>query len=225
VPPFSPEEFFEVFTLYNQAVWPAQVFFLLLAVAATGLALKGRGWAGRTVFSILGVLWLWMGVAYHWMFFTRVNTAAWAFGALFVAQGLLLFWFGLRGDRARFAPGGDLFTWAGGALILYGLVLYPLLGMALGHRYPAQPTFGLPCPTTIFTVGILLWARPKVPWALLVVPAVWSVIGFSAVRFFGVLEDAVLPVAGILGGGLILWKNRRAGEGMERQSLRGGGLT
>jgi len=210
--PFTSGQFFEVFSLYNQAVWPAQVILFLLALAATGLAWKGRGWRGRAVASILGFFWLWMGAVYHWEFFTRVNPAAWVFGGLFLAQGALLLWFGLRGEGLRFATGGDLFTWAGGVLILYGLVLYPLLGIALGHRYPAQPTFGLPCPTTIFTVGILLWAGPRVPWVLLVIPALWSAIGFSAVRFFGVLEDAMLPVAGILGGALILWKNRGAGR-------------
>jgi hypothetical protein len=75
--------------------------------------------------------------------------------------------------------------------------------------YPRQPTFGLPCPTAIFTIGVLLWARSRVHWSLLVVPAAWSVLGFSAVISFGVLEDAMLPVAGILGGALILWHNSR----------------
>lgn len=46
----------------------------------------------------------------------------------------------------------------------------PSLGVAIGHTYPAQPTFGLPCPTTIFTFGLLLWVRPPVPWSLLVIP-------------------------------------------------------
>jgi hypothetical protein len=35
-------------------------------------------------------------------------------------------------------------------------------------------------------------------------------VGASAVRYFGVIEDAMLPIAGILTGSLILWKNRSA---------------
>ncbi|WP_414541485.1 DUF6064 family protein [Nostoc sp. CCY0012] len=30
--------------------------------------------------------------------------------------------------------------------------MYPLIGYALGRIFPTSPTFGVPCPTTIFTV-------------------------------------------------------------------------
>jgi hypothetical protein len=81
--------------------------------------------------------------------------------------------------------------------------------MALDHVYPAQPTFGLPCPTTIFTVGMFVWLKPKAPWWLLIVPLLWSGIGMTAVVYFGVLEDAMLPIATISAAVLILIKNRR----------------
>ena len=35
--------------------------------------------------------------------------------------------------------------------------LFVLFGLA------AMPTFGLPCPTTIFTFAVLLWTRPRQP--------------------------------------------------------------
>ena len=73
---------------------------------------------------------------------------------------------------------------------------YPALGDALGHRYPAAPTFGLPCPTTIFTIGLLLWAAHRMPRAVLVIPIVWAVFGFQAAVFLGVREDLGLLVAG-----------------------------
>lgn len=209
-PPFSAEQFFGVFVAYNEAVWPAQVLLVGLAAAVIVLAFRRPSWHGAAIGGALGALWAWMGVAYHWAFFTEINPAARVFGALFVLEGGLLAWAGLRTGGLSFRPGADLFGWVGGFFVVYALLVYPLLGIAWGHTYPAQPTFGLPCPTTIFTLGVLLWARPKVPWVLLVIPAVWAVVGSSAVRYFGVFEDAMLPVAAILGTVLVLVRNRAA---------------
>jgi Family of unknown function (DUF6064) len=57
------------------------------------------------------------------------------------------------------------------------------------------PTFGLPCPTTIFTAGLLLLAAPH-SRTLAIVPIVWSVVGGSAAFLLGVSADYALPVAG-----------------------------
>jgi Family of unknown function (DUF6064) len=57
------------------------------------------------------------------------------------------------------------------------------------------PTFGLPCPTTIFTAGLLLLAPPH-SRSVAIVPIVWSLIGGSAAFVLGVTADYALPVAG-----------------------------
>ena len=82
--------------------------------------------------------------------------------------------------------------------VLFALLVYPLLGWAMGHRYPEVPTFGLPCPTTIFTIGTLLFARGAVPRSLLVVPVLWSAVGSSAAFTLGVYQDLGLLVAGVV---------------------------
>jgi hypothetical protein len=209
-PPFSAEQFFAVFVAYNEAVWPAQILLVALALAAVVLAVRRPPWHDKVISGLLAFYWTWMGVAYHWAFFADINPAARIFAGLFVLEGALLAWAGLRGKGLSFQPTADAFGWVGGGLVLYAVLVYPALGVAFGHTYPAQPTFGLPCPTTIFTFGMLLWARPSVPWAVLVIPAIWAVVGSSAVRYFGVLEDAMLPVAAIVGTGLVLWRNRAA---------------
>lgn len=68
---------------------------------------------------------------------------------------------------------------------------------------PAMPTFGLPCPTTIYTLGLLLWAERPMPRWLLTVPLAWSVLGASAARQLGVWEDLGLVAAGVLAGLLV----------------------
>lgn len=79
----------------------------------------------------------------------------------------------------------------------FALVVYPALGVLVGHRYPASPTFGLPCPTTIFTVSVLLLTASDTPRWVYVAPVVWSVIGASAAFILGVYQDLGLVVSGL----------------------------
>ena len=58
-----------------------------------------------------------------------------------------------RVDMASFALGTALAA-LGGAL-----VAYPVLSAMLGREFPEMPTFGLPCPTTIFTLGLLAFLK------------------------------------------------------------------
>jgi hypothetical protein len=198
--PFSSEQFFEVFGRYNEAVWPAQAGLLLLALIAVAAAVRGSG-SGRPrriVAAILALLWAWMGLVYHIGFFRQINPAATVFGGLFIGQAALLVWYGLRRDALHFGIPGAARGAAGAALIAYALLIYPVLGAAAGHGYPAAPTFGLPCPTTIFTLGLLLWTTRPAPWPVLIVPIAWAVVGTSAALQLGVIEDLGLPVAALV---------------------------
>jgi hypothetical protein len=205
--PFSQAQFFEVFRHYNEAVWPMQWLLNLLAIVAIVLAVRGQ--SARLVSVILGGFWIWMGIAYHWIFFARINRVAIAFGALFVIQGLLLLWMGVARSRIHFRVRTDLSGALGLTLITYALLLYPALGYLIGRRYPEIPTFGLPCPTTIFTFGLLLWTESSVPLRLVVIPAAWSLLGFSAARSLSMNEDYGLLIAGILATAQLVLRARQ----------------
>jgi hypothetical protein len=213
--PFDAREFFEVFARYNTAVWPAQIVLQLAALSAVVLAIRPRPRSDRAIGVILGSLWLWMGGVYHLVFFRSINPAASLFGALFLLEGLLLL--GVAGWRERLH-----FVWTptrrgtvGAAFLAYALVLYPMLAYALGHRYPALPTFGLPCPTTIFTLGLLAWAVPPRPLSVLTIPLLWSAVAASAAVQFGVWEDFGLVAAGALTLALTLTRAPRASKTSE----------
>jgi len=202
--PFDVADFFAVFARYNEAVWPAQIVLSALALGAVGLALRSRLWSDRAVGGVLGLLWVWMGVAYHWTFFRAINPAATVFAGLFVLEGIVLLAWGAVLHELRFRTSLTVRDLVGALLLVFALAVYPLLGHAAGHRYPAIPTFGLPCPTTIFTLGLLLWAEPPVPRLLLLIPLAWSAIGASAAVQLGVWEDLGLVVAGVHTGLLTL---------------------
>ena len=194
--PFTTDQFFEVFRQYNEAVWPAQLALLAIAMVIVISAARHSPRTSRTAFFLLAFLWAWMGIAYHVAFFARINPAAYVFGVLCVAEAVLLAALGTQSSATtRFAwragPRGML----GGALVAYALLAYPVIVTFAGHRYPALPTFGLPCPTTLFTVGVLLWVVPAVPRRVLIVPLLWSLIGASAAISLGVVADAALAAA------------------------------
>src|SRR6185503_9791418 len=92
----------------------------------------------------------------------------------------------------------DIYGIAATALIIYSLVAYPAIGYYSGHGYPYSPTFGLPCPTTIFTFGILVLSKLRVPFYILIIPFTWAIIGLSAALKLGIYEDTGLILSALL---------------------------
>jgi Family of unknown function (DUF6064) len=148
-----------------------------------------------TVSALLAVHWLWSGVAYHLLYFTRINPAAPLFGGLFILQGLLFLWFGVVRARLHFRWGAAARPVLSVALGVYSL-LYPALVLLAGLRWPGMPAFAVPCPTTILTVGMLLALEPATKRRLSVIPLLWAVLGGPAALLFGVTPDFMLPLAG-----------------------------
>jgi hypothetical protein len=139
-----------------------------------------------------------MGIVYHFAFFRAINPAAAFFAAAFVLQAAAFLAVGAIGGRLQFRVSAGASGLAAGVLVVYALAVYPLLGQAAGHIYPAAPTFGLPCPTTIFTLAMLIAAGPQVPRLLLIVPLAWVAVGTVAALQLGVVQDFGLPVAGVV---------------------------
>jgi hypothetical protein len=195
--PFTHAQFLEVFARYNMSTWPAQVLAYLLGLAIIVALLRPSARANRFVAAGLAVMWLWTGIAYHGMYFSEINKAAFVFAALFVIQGLLLARAGVT-KAFRFGSSGNASAWLGWGLIVYALVAYPLLGLWAGLRYPQMPMFGItPCPVTIFTFGVFLLAASPVSLWLLVIPVIWSLIGGSAAVLLQMPQDWLLLFSGL----------------------------
>jgi hypothetical protein len=194
--PFRVQDFFEVFRRYNLAVWPAQL--ILYGIAALIVVLVLQLDRPRLVLVLLATLWLWAGLVYHLAFFAAINPAAPVFGIMFIAQAAVLLWFARVRGSGSGAVHRPLAVRAGKVLVAYALIGYPLLGHLAGHHYPETPTFGAPCPTTIFTLGILLWAFRELSWWIVAIPLAWSVVGTSAAIQLSVPQDYGLTVAGLV---------------------------
>ena len=205
--PFTVDQFLNVFEQYNVAVWPAQVFLYTMGIVAVCLTLSQQKDFSRGVSLILSLFWIWMGLAYHFWYFSTINRAALIFAAFFVLEGIIIFIVGVLKHQLKFRFSLNFYDIVGGVFLLYALIVYPVFGYWLGHRYPAAPTFGLPCPTTIFTFGLLLWTNRRVPLYVLAIPLAWTFLGFWAAISLGMIEDLGLLMTGLIGSMLIIVRN------------------
>ena len=202
--PFTIEQFFEIFEKYNQSVFPMQFVLVWLASAAVLLAISKKRFSDEIIAGILAFLWLWAGIVYHLIFFTRINSGAYLFSAMFIAQGLLFLYQGIVEKRLSFDLKPNLYGALGIIFVIYALVLYPVIGVLLGRFFPASPTFGAPCPLVIFTFGILTWTDKKFTTYLLIIPLLWAIVGSTAAFSFGVTEDFGLSVTAVVAAYFIL---------------------
>jgi Family of unknown function (DUF6064) len=200
--PFSHEAFLDVFGAYNSLLWPAVVLLWIITAALVWRWVHKGRITGRQIFALLAVHWAWSGVVYHWFFFRRINAAAGVFAVLFVMQAIIFTCLAAT-SRAHFDVRMRLRDVLGVALVCYGLV-YPLVVLAVGFRYPRMPLFGVPCPTTLVTAGFLL-TSVGIPRFVKLVPALWAIIGSSAAIVLDIQPDfALVAVVVLLGLDMVM---------------------
>ncbi len=208
--PYTAEVLYSVLEQYNRAIWPAQIVATGLGLAAVVSVLRPFPGSGRLIAAALAAAWAWIGVAYHLMHMAAIDFAAPALGVLFVIQGALLAWTGALRGRLAWRFRADAFGWTGIGLVVLAMAAYPLIAWLAGHGWPRAPMVGVaPCPTAIFTIGILLLVDGRTPLHLVAIPVLGALYCGATAWLLNLPEDLAVPLAGVGGLGLILWKNRR----------------
>jgi hypothetical protein len=196
--PFTRDQFFDVLAAYNTTLWPFVLALWVVTVVAMVRLFREPHCSDRFATVLLALHWAWAGLTYHAAFFTRINPAAPLFATLFIAEAGLLTWYGpLHGRLHWSSPRRSTWQFIGWIFIVYAL-LYPVTARAEGHAFPRLPTFGVPCPTTILTIGLLLAADPPMPRLLAVIPIAWAGLGGQAAFLFGVRTDLMLLASGVV---------------------------
>lgn len=196
--PFTTEQFFNMFEKYNSTIFPFQMIILLLGMVGLFLLHSKYSFKNILIGGYLGLLWLWTGFAYHIGFFAEINKAAFIFGGIFILQGLLILFNTFVKGRLIFDFIPKTKDYLGYFFILFGLVIYPIIGYFMVDSLTQIISLGLPCPTTILTFGFLMLADNKFPKYLLIIPSLWALIGLSAAINFGVYQDFMMIIAAIL---------------------------
>jgi hypothetical protein len=204
----TADQILSVFEAYNLEVWPMQAVAYLLGIVALFFAVKRTQGSSRIVSAILSFLWLWTGLVFCVFYFGPVFTGGYVMGILVIIQGVVLFADAMR-PRVTFHCEASLYSVMGILFVAYAMIGYPLVGHFVGHDYPRTLPFGLvPCPTTVFTFGLLMLADVKVPKHLLVIPILFTIAAVVPISL-GILEDVGLLVAGVVGTVMILYRDSK----------------
>lgn len=205
---FIEKEFLEMLANYNEVIWPAQIFAYVIAVVAVLFCFIRSKYSDKIILASLALFWLWNGIVFCGMFWPEIYPYAYIFAILQTFQGIL-FLFGIIRSKLSFRFSLNGYTIVGLIFIVYSLLVYQLFGMGIGHEYPKFFAPGLtPCPTTIFTFGILLLTDKRFPNYYLVIPLLSALAGILP-ALNGILEDYGLLTSGILGTILLYWRNKQ----------------
>ena len=198
--PFSPQAYWRLFALENEAVWPLQP--LLLAGGVVLVLFLSRGWrpSGRWFGLALGVAWLWAGWQFVALRYGTLNWAAPTFAWTFYAQGALLAALGLSG-RLAFARRARAVR-AGIWLLAAALFAWPVFALLDGRSWREAEVFAVaPDPTATATLALIALAV-RGSWTVLlcVVPALWLAVSALTLFTMGVWQG--WAVLGALVAGL-----------------------
>lgn len=194
--PFTREQFMNVFKTYNTAVFPMQVIIFLIGCSMLFLVFSKVAARNKIIGCMLGGIWIWTGVIYHIIFFTGINKAAYIFGTAFVLQGIIFAIIAYR-DKLRFSFKNGAINKISLIFAIFGLILYPIIGYVTEKSLITLITMGLPCPTTIFTFGLLGFEINGIKKRHMAIALAWSFIGFIAAVLLGIYQDVVLPLASL----------------------------
>lgn len=197
-PPFTTEQFFSVFADYNLSVFPMQLILVLVGIFALLMVCSRYKRKNFVIAIYLSFIWLWSGLVYHIGFFSELNKPAFIFGGLFALQGFLVLYDHLAHIKLNFSFNKTFIDGIGIFLILFGIIIYPLISWMSVGEYNHIIAVGLPCPTTIATIGFLMLNKKKTNWYLFIIPSLWSIVGVSAALNFGVYQDFMMLFAAII---------------------------
>jgi hypothetical protein len=207
--PFTFDEFLEMLARFNTGWWPMHLVMYALAFASIYFAIRKTRWSAKVVTGILVFFWIWVGTVFNLLCFSRLYPMAYIFVVLYYLEGIILTWVGFVGKKLSYSVKADLFGVTGAIMIIYALIGYPLIGYVTG-RGPDHLLYTgmMPCPTAIFTLGLLLWAEKPIPKIVFVIPVVYALTGFVPV-ILGIVEDIGLIAGGILTAILLLYRDRK----------------
>ena len=199
---FSPQVYWRLFALENEAVWPAQPVVLAAAALLALSLVWGRRPSGRWLGPALGAAWLWTGWHFVALRYGTVNWLAPSLAWGFYVEAALLAGLGLSGRLVFLRQGRD--AWSGIGLLAAALV-WPVLAPLDGRSWREAEVVALaPDPTAIATLALLALAeRSRWSALLCIAPVLWLAVSTLTLVTMGAWQGwAVLAT---LLAGLAAW--------------------
>jgi hypothetical protein len=124
---------------------------------------------------------------------------------------LLFGLFAMRRRGLALAPSPAALVHTGLAVAAAGVLVYPLVSVALGRGMATAEVFGMaPDPTVLATLGVLVLASPATRVALLPIPLAWCALTGATLWTMGSPEWWLLPAVAALAIAAALRQRRGA---------------
>ncbi|WDD97852.1 DUF6064 family protein [Thalassomonas actiniarum] len=197
---FMPESYSRLITHYNQAVWPLPLFTLLLGAVNLVLIKSRYLHRNRLVNLSLACHWLWVGLVFHYHYFSTINWAAPAFALLFSLQAALLFFWGVIKNKIHYQAPFTPVGYAGLFIYLFVLLLYPALTAYWHQGRQSADYYGVGADATcLATLGLLLMTNSRSRYYLLL-PLLWCLLSAAMAWMMAFKQSLLLAGMPLLVG-------------------------
>lgn len=190
----NTQTFWGVIGNYNLQTWMMQAVLFVLIILGIILSYIGKvKWAAKLS---LGIANLFIGVAFYVCYGTEPIQQYFAL-PLFMISGILFLYesYSNKEDKLEKPNFFQMFL-----LLLY--LLYPVISILLGGKFPQMATYIMPCPIISLSIVVYAGYRKKNKLLLTLLTA-WGLTGVKSMMF-NAYEDLILLICGIYGIVLII---------------------
>ena len=190
----NTQTFWGVIGNYNLQTWMMQAVLFVLIILGIILSYIGKvKWAAKLS---LGIANLFIGVAFYVCYGTEPIQQYFAL-PLFMISGILFLYESYRNKEDKLEKPNFFQMFL---LLLY--LLYPVISILLGGKFPQMATYIMPCPIISLSIVVYAGYRKKNKLLLTLLTA-WGLTGVKSMMF-NAYEDLILLICGIYGSVLII---------------------
>ena len=190
----NTQTFWGVIGNYNLQTWMMQAVLFVLIILGIILSYIGKvKWAAKLS---LGIANLFIGVAFYVCYGTEPIQQYFAL-PLFMISGILFLYESYRNKEDKLEKPNFFQMFL---LLLY--LLYPVISILLGGKFPQMATYIMPCPIISLRIVVYAGYRKKNKLLLTLLTA-WGLTGVKSMMF-NAYEDLILLICGIYGIVLII---------------------
>jgi len=208
---FTPETYFRLFELYHLDWWPMQLTGIAMSIIILLCLWRKPAWGGRVIAILLATGWTYAGWAFLHLRFAPIHWVADWYAVAFFLQALLLFAYGLSRRRVEFEIGNSVRAGIGIFVLLGALLAMPATAYLTGRGWLQAELFAMtPDATALATLGLLLLAKERAVW-LLVIPVAWCFVSGATLWVLEAPEAMILPATAMLSVASMFMPVRRRG--------------
>ena len=194
----STETFWDQMGAYNEATIPIQIVMMVTAAILIYFVFTRTSVRINTLMKLfLSFAFAWTGIVFFLIFaWSTISAVA---STLFIIVAIL-FAIDIFKKKSEFRL--PTVRWHRYLTVFWIVLvfLYPVIGIALGHRYPETCMAMAPCPLTVFAIALVAAAIPTIDRKVYVFLLPWAII--SLPKCLGALdcyEDCILFASGVYG--------------------------